>query len=65
MMFMVLTDSGRCNYLPFKEMMQVCGMLIRDCSFIKDMEKETWVSKEFVEQELNEKEPTPISLRYT
>ena len=28
------------------------------------MEKETRVSKEFVEQELNEKEPTPISLHY-
>ena len=29
------------------------------------MEKETRVSKEFVEQELNEKEPTPIFLHYT
>ena len=39
-------------------------MLTWDCRFILDMEKETRVSKEFVEQELNEKEPTPISLRY-
>ena len=49
---MVLTDSGRCNYPPFKEMAQVCELLTQDCSFILDMKEETRVSKEFVEQEL-------------
>ena len=59
-MFMVLMDSGRCNYPPFKEMTRVCELLTWDCDFISDSKEQTRVSKEFVEKNLNEKEPNPI-----
>ena len=62
---MVLTDSGRCNDLPFKEMVRVCELLTRDCSFISDKKGKTRVSKEFVEQELKRKRAHPNSLHYT
>ena len=62
---MVLTDSGRCNYPPFKEMARVCELLTQDCDYILDSKEETRVSKEFMEQELKRKRAHSNSLCYT